>query len=77
MNTILTTADVAERLGVEPDTIKNYVREGKLSAAKLGSVWVFTNDSLVADITRLIQEQDKPAVRAVQVKPIRPNLAGL
>ena len=76
MNTILTTADVAERLGVEPDTIKNYVREGKLSAAKLGSVWVFTNDSLVADITRLIQDHSA-TVRAVQVKPIRPNLAGL
>lgn len=77
MNTILTTTDVAERLGVEPETVKDYVREGKLSAAKLGSVWVFTNDSLVADITRLISDQNKPAPRAVQVKPIRPNLAGL
>jgi len=61
---IMTSDQVAELLRCKPETVDTMARERKLPAVKLGGGWVFTADTLVPAINRLIEAAsvpDKPA----------------
>lgn len=72
---IMTSEQVAAILGCKPGTIDDYARERKLPATKIGGSWVFTLDTLLPAINRMIEADVKPPkARAVKVQA-RPNLA--
>ncbi len=64
---VMTIDYVAALLQVEPETVKDYVRSHKLRAARLGSVWMFTETQFVQDIQRLADASDTPSPKAIQV----------
>jgi hypothetical protein len=69
---------IAAILQVEVNTVKDYVRAGKLRAAHLGSVWMFTDVQFVQDIQRLADFVDKPEPKRMKVPPRkrqRPDLS--
>ena len=37
--TVLTLQEIAERLKLHPNTLRRYIKEGKLAAMKFGRVW--------------------------------------
>lgn len=37
--TVLTLKEVAERLRLHPNTLRRYIKKGKLAAMKFGRVW--------------------------------------
>ena len=43
---LLTTAQVAERLGVDEATVRRWQREGKLNGVRVGKDWRFEEDGL-------------------------------
>lgn len=51
MEAKLTTADIAERLNVEPDTVRRMCRSGKWEAVKVGRLYRFTEEQYQAIIT--------------------------
>lgn len=77
MTPIMTSDQVAQILGCKPGTIDDYARERKLPATKIGGSWVFTLDTLLPAINRMIEADVRPTAKAVQVKPVRPSLVGL
>jgi excisionase family DNA binding protein len=56
MNRLLTVDQVAEHLQLHPATIRRYIKEGKLAAAKFGTVWRISQE----DLEELIRERRKP-----------------
>jgi len=36
---LLTPEEVAERLGIKPNTVKGYFRTGRIKALKVGKLW--------------------------------------
>jgi len=36
---LLTPDEVAQRLGITPNTVRIYVREGRIKALKVGKLW--------------------------------------
>ena len=36
---LLTPEEVAERLGIKPNTVKGYFRTGRIKAIKVGKLW--------------------------------------
>jgi len=48
MDNLLTTNEVANRLGVDPKTIQRYLRAGKLKGSRLGGVWRIPESSVRA-----------------------------
>lgn len=68
---LMTVDYVASILGVETDTMKNYVRQRKFRCAIVGAVWLFTEAQLLEDVARLADEAahlPKPAGVLVQVQ---------
>lgn len=43
---VLTLKEVAEYLGVHPDTIRRQIKKGKIPAFKIGYVWRFNKESI-------------------------------
>jgi excisionase family DNA binding protein len=74
MTPIMTSDQVAQILGCKPGTIDDYAREKKLPATKIGGSWVFTLDTLLPAINRMIESEARPKAKAVKVET-RPNLA--
>lgn len=46
---MLTVEQTAERYGVEPSTIREWARTGKIPAIKRGKLWRFDEEQLKAD----------------------------
>ena len=74
MTPIMTSEQVAELIGCKPGTIDDYAREKKLPATKIGGSWVFTMNTLLPAIDRMIEAEVKPKAKAIKVV-VRPNLA--
>ena len=74
MTPIMTSEQVAAILGCKPGTIDDYAREKKLPATKIGGSWVFTMNTLLPAIDRMIEADVRPKAKAVKVET-RPNLA--
>lgn len=74
MTPIMTSDQVAAILGCKPGTIDEYARERKLPATKIGGSWVFTMNTLLPAIDRMIEADVRPKAKAVKV-PARPNLS--
>ena len=49
--TLFTVEELAERLGVQERTIREYLREGRLQGRKLAGRWYVTDDA-IADYFR-------------------------
>ncbi|SDN14073.1 helix-turn-helix domain-containing protein [Acetanaerobacterium elongatum] len=45
---LLTVKEVADRLKLTPYTVREWIREGKLKASKVGGVWRIKEDNLSA-----------------------------
>lgn len=45
---LLTVKEVADRLKLTPYTVREWIREGKLKASKVGGVWRVKEDNLSA-----------------------------
>jgi excisionase family DNA binding protein len=56
---ILTPDQVAERLSVAPYTVRQWAREGKLPAIRLGKYWRFRSSS----IDQWLDDQERPPRR--------------
>lgn len=44
--TVLTLKEIAERLKLHPNTLRRYIKEGKLPAMKFGRVWRVEEEDL-------------------------------
>ena len=55
MNNIYTPEEIAEILKVEPDTIRRYLRDGKLKGFKVGNHWRIKEE----DLQEFIENQYK------------------
>ncbi len=77
MHPIMTSHQVAELLQCKPETIDDMARNHKLPAVKLGGSWVFTADTLVPAINRMIESASVPDKPAAIKHPARkpPSLA--
>ena len=53
---LLTVKEAAERLGVTPGRVRQFIVEGRLKGEKVGNVWVFTED----EIARFSEEPRRP-----------------
>ena len=49
---ILTVTDVAERLQLDPETIRRYINRGDIVAYKIGKEWRIEEDDLMEFIRR-------------------------
>lgn len=49
--TAYTVQEVAERIHRTPVTVRNYIREGRLRAQKVGNTWYITEETLTELIT--------------------------
>ena len=76
MTPIMTSDQVAQILGCKPGTIDDYAREKKLPATKIGGSWVFTMNTLLPAIDRMIESEARPKAKAVKVQ-VRPDLTVL
>ena len=46
MNNLLTPEQTAERLGISPKTVGNWLRDGRLKGAKIGRLWRVSEEML-------------------------------
>lgn len=49
---MLTTAQVAERLGLDPSRVRVLAAQGRIVAEKVGRDWVFSEDAVAAFVPR-------------------------
>ena len=49
--TAYTPAEAAEILHKNPDTVRRYIRSGKLKAQKVGNTWYITDKTLTEFVT--------------------------
>jgi len=79
MKPIMLSRDVAEILDCEPGTVDAYARNRKLPVVKIAGGWVFTPETLIPAINRMIEEhmndRPKPAGVLVKAKNKRPDLS--
>ena len=71
---VMGVAYVSALMGVEPDTVKDYVRARKLRAARIGATWLFTSEQFQADIAALADADaipPKPAAVLASEPPAR------
>lgn len=59
IGTFLTTAEVADSLGVTPIRVRQFHREGRLTGARVGSVLLFPKDE-VANFKRKKRPTGRP-----------------
>ena len=57
--TLFTVEELAERLGVQERTIREYLREGRLQGRKLAGRWYVT-DEAIADYFRQVERPHEP-----------------
>ena len=60
-----TVEDVARYLRLEPETVRNLAREGKLPAIKIGRIWRFRKSSL----DQILKEKIENAETALTTTP--------
>ena len=80
INPLMDSSAVAQLLGCTVRTVEDYARARTLPAIKLGGGWIFTSDTLIPAINRMIEEQARPAPNAVKQPAPRkgpPNLSVL
>lgn len=53
----LTAEQAADRLNINEQTVRRYIRSGHLKAAKVGRKYIITSDNLLAFIRTLEAEQ--------------------
>jgi excisionase family DNA binding protein len=53
MNELLTIEEAAAKLKVTPKTVRNWIREGKIVAVKMGRFWRVTEEDLLAFVNSL------------------------
>lgn len=61
---------VADRLGLHPRTVRNYVRDGKLKAVRIGKQYRIARADLEALTGRPVETPDVPRHRHVEVSTI-------
>lgn len=49
---LLTPDEVAQRLGITPNTVRIYLREGRIKALKVGKLWRVRESDLQKHIER-------------------------
>ena len=62
---LLTVDQVAERLKVDAETVRRWLREGQMQGYRLGSRWWRVSE---ADLRRFLEASKKPA-REQEVRP--------
>jgi excisionase family DNA binding protein len=81
---MLSVEQVAERLGLHVKTIRNYVREGRLKAVRIGKQYRIAPSDLAAMIGRPVSALDPPPVgrnrrvevySVVEVDAVSPELS--
>ena len=78
INPLMDSSAVAQLLGCSVRTVEDYARDKTLPAVKLGGGWIFTSDTLVPAINRMIEAQTRPEPKAIKQPTPRkgpPNLA--
>jgi excisionase family DNA binding protein len=82
---IYSIEQVAERLGLHVKTVRNYVREGRLKAVRIGKQYRIAAADLATMMGRPVSTLDPPAVRRarhaevysiVEVDTVSPELSG-
>lgn len=68
MDDIYTCDDVAEKLGLDVDTVRTMAEEGQLSGFYLGEHWRISRQALRADLMRMRDAIDPP--EPVQLAPL-------
>lgn len=63
MNDLLTVAQAAERLQLNPDTVRKHLRDGVLRGVRVGGQWRIPADTLGMPPTREITRRRQPAGR--------------
>ena len=58
MREVYTVRDVAQRLHLTTETIRDYLQEGKLKGFKVGKQWRIREQELEAFIEALLQKSD-------------------
>jgi excisionase family DNA binding protein len=58
MREVYTVRDVAQRLHLTTETVRDYLQEGKLKGFKVGKQWRVREQDLEAFIEALLQEND-------------------
>lgn len=69
MKGLLTVNQVAERLNVTPDSVYNWLREGKLIGFKAGRLWRVTEQQLQDFLTREQGGRQEATKQAVKPSP--------
>ena len=62
----MTTAAAADRLGVNPSRVRQFIREGRLQSEKLGRDRIIHEDALAAFIEAQKAKRRGPRSRVVQ-----------
>ncbi len=63
---LMDSSAVAQLLGCTVRTVEDYARARTLPAIKLGGGWIFTSDTLIPAINRMIEEQARPEPKAIK-----------
>jgi excisionase family DNA binding protein len=58
MREVYTVRDVAQRLHLTPETVRDYLQEGKLKGFKVGKQWRVREQDLEVFIEALLQKGD-------------------
>jgi excisionase family DNA binding protein len=58
MREVYTVRDVAQRLHLTTETVRDYLQEGKLKGFKVGKQWRVREQDLEAFIEALLQKSD-------------------
>ncbi len=59
MTKVLTVPQAADMMQVKPETIRDYLRSGKLLGAKVGRDWRILDDDVIAMIRQAQAQPDK------------------
>jgi excisionase family DNA binding protein len=57
----LTVEEVGERLKIHPESVRDWLRTGKLKGLKAGRQWRITESALDAFLHSSVKEEDGPA----------------
>ena len=58
---VLTTSEVAEKLGVHPKTISRLIRQGKISAVKLANRWIVEEATFESFGEKYVGKRGRPS----------------
>lgn len=67
MDNLLTTKEVADRLGVDPKTVLRYLRSGKLKGSRLSGAWRIPESSVRTLLAAPVDQSAEPPVQSAVV----------